>query len=148
MPWRDRLPTGVELRKESQDSFVLAVRMPTGDDGLLPLICPASLDHYFKVAVVEAPGDSGDTYCPYCGQKAKTDAFMTRQIERAEEAAVAAAEQYVHEAFERMMRNIFPSRPASSGSGVSITYTPGSAPARRELPAYEIEPTRRSMTCL
>jgi hypothetical protein len=140
--WRDRLPDGVEYQDKTPDGFTLTVSMPTGDDGLLPLVCPVEPDHQFKVRVIQSSGGSpSDCHCPYCGHTAPTWDFMPAQMARVQEAAAGFGEQYLQQIFSDMLGDV-----ARRNSGLS--YRPGTLPPTRSLPAYEIEPTRRSMTCL
>jgi len=140
--WRDRLPEGVEYQDKTPDGFTLTVAMPAGDDGLLPLVCPVEPDHRFKVRVIQGSGGSpSDCHCPYCGHIAPTWDFMPAQMARVQEAAAGFGEQYLQQLFSDMLGDM-----ARRSSGWS--YRPGTLPPTRSLPAYEIEPTRRSMTCL
>lgn len=140
--WRDRLPEGVECQGEIPDGFTLTVAMPTGDDGLLPLVCPVEPDHRFKVRVIQSSGESpSDCHCPYCGHTAPTWDFMPAQMARVQEATAGFGEQYLQQLFSDVFGHM-----ARRNSGLS--YRPGTLPPTRSLPTYEIEPTRRSMTCL
>jgi hypothetical protein len=147
--WRDRLPEGVGYQGETPDGFTLAIAMPTGDDGLLPLVCPVEPDHRFKVRVVQSSsGSSSDCHCPYCGYTAPTPDFMSAQMARIQEAAAGAGEQYLQQLMSSIFGDVARRHSGSSGTGVSLSYKPGTPPPIRSLPTYEIEPTRRSMTCL
>src|SRR6266478_431691 len=102
--WRDRLPEGVEYQGETPDGFTLAVAMPTGDDGLLPLVCPVEPDHQFKVRVIQSSsGSSSNCYCPYCGHTAPTPDFMPAQIHRLQAAAEGVGEQYLPQLFNDIL---------------------------------------------
>ncbi|HEX9096696.1 MAG TPA: hypothetical protein VF990_11415 [Candidatus Dormibacteraeota bacterium] len=146
--WKRRLPEGVEYQGETTNGFTLSVSLPVGDDGLSPLVCPKHDDHRFKVRVVQGGDTSSNCYCAYCGHLATTWDFMPAQMDRALEAASAAAEALVAEKLNEVFADLARQFPrSSSGSGISMSFTPGQPPVRT-LPAYEIEPTRRSMTCL
>jgi hypothetical protein len=147
--WQDRLPEGVEYQGETLDGFTLTVAMPTGDDGLLPLVCPVEPDHRFKVRVTQSSsGSSSDCHCPYCGHTAPTPDFMPAQMARVQAAAAGVGEQYIQQLFSDMFEDVARGYSGPSGTGISLSYRPGTPPPTRSLPAYEIEPTRRSMTCL
>jgi hypothetical protein len=146
--WMKRLPDGVQFQGESIDGFTVTVSVPIGRDGLSPLVCPLNKDHRFKVRVTQSGGSSSDCHCPYCGHVASTWDFMPAQMDRAEDAAAAVAEQYIHEMFSGVLAGVARQFSGSSSSGFSMTYSPGGAPAPRAIRGYEIEPTRRSMTCL
>lgn len=147
--WRDRLPEGVECQDKVPDGFTLTVAMPTGDDGLLPLVCPVAPDHRFKVRVIQSSDESpGDCLCPYCGYTAPAWDFMPAQMARVQEAAAGFGEQYLQQLFSDIFGDAARGYSGSSSTGISWSYRPGTLPPTRSLPAYEIEPTRRSMTCL
>jgi hypothetical protein len=99
------------------------------------------------VLVVQGGDSSSNCYCAYCGHLATIWDFMPAQMERALDAAAAAAEAYITETVNEMFADLASKFPRSSGSGLSVSFTPGRPPART-LRTYEIQPTRRSMTCL
>jgi hypothetical protein len=147
--WQSRLPSGVSYGGRTGRGFKLAVSMPVDEEGMSPCLCPDDAEHRFKVVIGthddELGGDS--MYCPYCGKQARADAFLRKQMARARAAMEQAATQYVHAEVDRILRNAFgPNR--SRTSSLSVTYKPASRPRRRPLPTFEVEPTRRSMSCM
>src|SRR6266699_1869578 len=54
----------------------------------------------------------------------------------------------IQQLFSDMFEDVARGYSGPSGTGISLSYRPGTLPSTRSLPAYEIEPTRRSMTCL
>ena len=86
--WRDRLPEGVECQDKVPDGFTLTVAMPTGDDGLLPLVCPVAPDHRFKVRVIQSSDES-----PGVGLHARSDGACPRGRSRVRRAIPSATLQ-------------------------------------------------------
>lgn len=153
--WERRLPDGVRMESRDRHGFRLGVSLPVGDDGLWPMRCPQRPDdHIFKIAVTQNEDvESSALYCPYCGHR-EDDVWDFAPEQRAvmTAAATAAAEQYVAAELDDMLRKAFGggrSRSSSrrSGFGIDITRKPGRPPARRTLPAFEIDETRRTMQC-
>lgn len=149
--WQRRLPDGVHLAGRDTSGFRLEVSLPAGDDGLWPMRCPEHPDdHIFKIQVTQSEDAGGSPlFCPYCGYRADTVwDFAPQQRKRLRMAARAAAEQYVADSMHDMLGKAFGGRRSSSRrSGISIEYRPGRAPARRSLPSYEVDETRRTMAC-
>lgn len=152
--WEARLPNGVRMQGSDPGGFRLGVSMPVGDDGLWPMRCPLHpIDHIFKIDVAQDDdADPSALHCPYCGHRADDVwAFAPDQQAVMTEAAAAAAEQYVAAAIDDMLGKAFGglSRSTSGrfGLGVDVTFTPGRPPARRSMPSFEIDETRRTMQC-
>ena len=150
-PWEHRLPEGVHLSSRDADGFSLGVSLPVGEDGLLPLRCPTDRAHLFKLQVTPGGGEPSDLYCPYCGHSASSSDFLADQMPVLKAAMEAAAEQFVHQSITDMLGDVFGtasrSRSQSSGFGMEFSFNPGTPPAPRSLPSYEVEETRRTMQC-
>jgi hypothetical protein len=147
--WQSRLPSGVSYGGRSGRGFKLAVSMPADEDGMSPCLCPDDAEHRFKVVIGTQDDDldGHSMFCPYCGKQARADAFLRRQMARAHAAMDEAATQYVHAEVDRMFQNAFGSS-RSRNSSLSVRYKPAPPPRRRPLPTFEVEPTRRSMSCM
>jgi hypothetical protein len=133
----------------SGGEYTIIVAMLTGDDSLVPLVCPVEPDHRIKVRVIQSSsGSSSDCHCPYCGHTAPTWDFLPAQMARVQAAAAGVGQQYLQQLFSDIFGDLDRRHSGSSGAGISLSYRPGTPPPSRPLPAYEIEPTQRSMTCL
>lgn len=154
--WDRRLPAGVHLVSHGRTGFRLGVTLSTGEDGLWPMRCPRyPQDHLFKMSVTQGTDDGArgtGLYCPYCGHHAEdTWAFAPQQRAVMDAAARAAAEQYVSSKLDDVLAKAFGgrsrSRSSSRGFGINVEYRSGRPPARRTLPSFEVEATRRTMQC-
>ncbi len=153
--WAERLPEGVRIEGRDRHTFTLGVQLPTSGDDLWLMRCPAHpKEHVFKILVTQSKDGEGssDLYCPYCGHhELDLWPFAPDQRARLEAAAHAAAEQYVNAELDAMLGKVLGgrSRASSRRSAISIqmTYKPASPPARRVLPTFEVEETRRTMQC-
>jgi len=153
--WEQRLPEGVRVERRNKDSFTLGVTLPSGEDGLWLMRCPQHpTDHVFKIVVTQnkEAAKASELYCPYCGHhEDEVWAFAPDQLERLRAAGTAAAEQYVAEEVHNMLSKAF-GRPRRSSSrrsmiSISVSHKPARPPARRTLPTFEVEETRRTMQC-
>ncbi len=153
--WEQRLPDGVRIEGRHRDSFTLGVALPVSDDGLWLMRCPQHPDdHVFKIVVTQNThaDQTSDLYCPYCGHhEDEIWAFAPDQKATLQVAARAAAEQYVAAEIGDMFGKAFGGRSRSrsrrSRFNLDITYKPARPPARRTLPTFEVEETRRTMQC-
>jgi hypothetical protein len=124
--------------------------MPTDEQGLSPCRCPDEPSHRFKVAVTGTEQVVDSTmWCPYCGKQAPTRNFMPEQMARARAAVAREATRRMERDLDKMMRDMAAkfSRRAGPSDGITIQYKPAPRRLTRPLPTYEIEPTRRAMTC-
>jgi sarcosine oxidase delta subunit len=151
--WKDRLPEGIGDVRDTETGFEAAISIPVDDDGFFGRQCP-ECERMFKMDVgeYEALPDDLELICPYCGERREHDEFMTRdQRTRVESAGQTMAEQYVHQAFDQMMRRTFGigSRTPRRGSFISIEwrYQPGRPPIPGPLYEYLEDRVRRSVAC-
>jgi len=146
--WDSRLPDGVEFKGRTAEGFRIGVSMPTGEDGLSPCLCPDEPTHRFKVAITPSDAATDSTlWCPYCGLQAPTRTFMPDQMARARAAMEQVAQRYMRDSIDKMMRDAFGKPAPRRTSGISVEYRPGPRRSYRPLPTFEVEPTRRPMTC-
>ncbi len=154
--WEHRLPEGVSMHRRDRDSFTLGVTLPAREDGLWLMRCPEHPDdHIFKIQVNQHDDpDAGtsDLYCPYCGHhEDELWAFARDQKAILDAAAHAAAEQMIAAELGDMLGRAFGGKPRSSSrrSGISldIAHKSGRPPARRTLPTFDVQETRRTMQC-
>jgi hypothetical protein len=150
MNWDSRLPDGLSYRGNVPGGFKLGVEMATDEQGLSPCRCPDEPSHRFKVAVTSTEQVVDSTmWCPYCGKQAPTRNFMPEQMARARAAVAREATRRLERDLDKIMRDMAAkfSRRAGRSGGITIQYTHARRRLTRALPTYEIEPTRRAMTC-
>jgi hypothetical protein len=162
---------------QSGNNMKFAIEMPTDEEGMMPLRCPNSSDHEFKMrnlinsdskesskltsSLDNSPVTSIDNdmavakegiYCPYCGiYREDPWDFLPQQKRRVEEAGQAMAEQFAHQAISDMLEKAFGKGSRSSSNrnlGVSISYEKESPPPIRSLHKVRIEETRNTLTCI
>lgn len=149
MSWDSRLPDGLSSGG-NVPGFKLGVEMTTDEQGLSPCQCPDEPSHRFKVAATSTEQVVDSTmWCPYCGKHAPTRDFMPEQMARARAAVAREATRRMERNLDKMMRDMAAkfSRRAGRSGGITIQYKPAPRRLTRPLPTYEIEPTRRAMTC-
>ena len=98
----------------------------------------------------EALPDELELTCPYCGHREEHSAFMSSAQEaRALAAAEGLVEQWLHGEVNDMLSRTFGRRASRPDSFVSVSwsYTPGTPPPVRELPAAVEAQTRRTVEC-
>jgi uncharacterized Zn finger protein (UPF0148 family) len=152
--WKDRLPDGIGDVRETETGFEALISIPVDDDGFFGRQC-AECGRLFKMDSDEykALPDDLELICPYCGERREHGQFMTRdQDARVESAGQAMAAQYVHQAFDQMMRRTFGSTGhgrRSSDTFISIEwkYEPGRPPIPRPMYEYLEERVRRTLGC-
>lgn len=146
-----RLPADVTDVQQTPEGYEGRVSLPVGEHGYFGRGCP-QCDGLFMMRADEykALPEEDVLTCPYCGHRDEHSEFMTKeQVERATAAAHATAEQFLHDKVEEMFSGIFgqSQRRPRGGSGVSITYTPGTPPPVRSLPTYVEAGARRTIRC-
>lgn len=154
MDWKDRLPKGIGDVRDTERGFDALISVPVAEDGFFGRECP-ECGRLFKMEVgeYEALPDDLELICPYCGERREHGDFMTHdQRARVESASEAMAGQYVHQAFDQMMRRTFGSMartPRHRGSFISIEwrYEPGRPPIPQPLYEYLEEQVRRTLAC-
>ena len=147
-------PEGVGDISDTEDGFEVSISIPTDEDGYFGRECPAC-EAPFKMRhdEYEALPDEIELTCPYCGHREEHSAFMSSaQHARVMAAAEGLAEQWLHGQVNDMLSRTFgqrSSRPRRSDSFISIdwSYTPGTPPPVRDLPAAVEEQTRRIVEC-
>ena len=153
--WKDvPKPEGVGDISETENGFKVSISIPTDEDGYFGRQCPAC-EAPFKMRhdEYERLPDEIELTCPYCGHREEHSAFMSSaQHARVMAAAEGLAEQWLHGQVNDMLSRTFgprASRPRRSGSFISIdwSYTPGTPPPVRELPAAVEKQTRRTVAC-
>jgi hypothetical protein len=123
--------------------------MPVDEEGMSPCVCPEDAEHHFKFPVlgVDDPEDAV-MYCPYCGKQADPRTFLPQQMARARAAMEQTGQQYMQAKVDEMLRKAFGARNTSRGSGITFEYRRSSPPLVRPLPTFEVEATRRALTCV
>jgi DNA-directed RNA polymerase subunit M/transcription elongation factor TFIIS len=147
-------PEGVGDINETDDGFQVSISIPTDEDGYFGRECPAC-ESPFKMRhdEYEALPDEVQLACPYCGHREEHSAFMSSaQHARVTASAEGLVEQWLHGEVNDMLGRTFgrqASKPRRLGSFISIdwSYTPGTPPPVRELPAAVEEQTRRIVEC-
>jgi uncharacterized Zn finger protein (UPF0148 family) len=147
-------PDGVGDIRETSDGFETSISIPLDEDGYFGRECPAC-EAPFKMRhdEYEALPEEIELTCPYCGHREEHSSFMSSaQHARVMAAAEGLAEQWLHGQVNDMFGRTFgrrAARPKRSNSFVSIewSYTPGTPPPVRELPAALEEETRRIIEC-
>jgi hypothetical protein len=130
MGWTKGVPEGVSEVRNDGTQISAKVAMPESEDGYSGCECPACT-RFFKVMISEYDAlPDGPINCPYCGRSDGTGEFMTgQQQSRVTAGAEAVAEQWVHAQLDDIFDRAFRGSKAMS-------YTSGSRPPRRTLPAY------------
>src|SRR5215216_1071705 len=147
-------PEGVGDIRETHDGFETLISIPTDEDGYFGRECPAC-EAPFKMRhdEYEALPEEIELTCPYCGHREEQSSFMSSaQHARVMAAAEGLAEQWSHEQANDIFSRTFGRRaatPKRSNSFVNVewSYTPGTPPRVRELPAALEEQTRRIVEC-
>lgn len=144
-------PEGVGRVTPTETGFEATVSTPADADGFFGRECP-SCKAPFKLLEFEyaALAEDAELTCPYCGHREHREDFITgAQLERAEAAAAALAEQWAHRELDAMLGRVFGRSPltAPRSWGVRITYNPGSPPPVAELPDAFGDVTRSVVEC-
>ncbi len=134
--------------------FRLEVSLSTHDDDLWPMRCPRyEREHVFKVPKHQGKDDPEVVaYCPYCGYHSD-DFWDFAQDQKAvlDATAKAAAEQYVSARVDDLLDKAFGRRSkivsSSGGFRLGMEVSSRRRPARRSLPRFDVEQTRRTMGC-
>ncbi|WP_404869325.1 hypothetical protein ACI1MP_22325 [Kitasatospora griseola] len=123
------------------DNFSFGVTMPTDENGLLMLACPQESEHRFAIAVRFGGAEETDCFCPYCGHREGSSAFLSPDTRRRiTEAAEAAAIQYAFDEVSKAFGN-------AARRSRYLTFKPGPAPTPGPIYTFEQEKTRRTMSC-
>jgi endogenous inhibitor of DNA gyrase (YacG/DUF329 family) len=151
MDWQSRIPDGVGDIEDTADGFEAKVSIPADEGGYIGRLC-SGCGGKFRMLADEyaALPDTTRLTCPYCGRSGEPGDFMTKaQLERAEAALHAVAEQFMHQQIDDMLGRTFGrSRRLRPGeSGVEITYPPAPRPPIRTLPEIVEERVLRTITC-
>jgi hypothetical protein len=151
MDWQSRIPDGVGDIQDTSDGFEAKVSIPADEDGYIGRLCNGCGGKFRMVAdEYAALPDITRLTCPYCGRDGEPSNFITpAQLERAEAAVHAVAEQFMHQQIDNILGRTFgPGRRLRPGeSGVEITYTPAARPPIRTLPEIIEERVLRTITC-
>jgi hypothetical protein len=147
-------PEGVGDIKDTDNGFEVSISIPTDDDGYFGRECPAC-EAPFKMRhdEYEALPEEIELTCPYCGHREEHPSFTSSaQHARVMAAAEGLAEQWLHKQVNDIFGRTFgrrASRPKESDSFISIewSYTPGTPPPVRALPAALEKQTRRIVEC-
>jgi DNA-directed RNA polymerase subunit M/transcription elongation factor TFIIS len=147
-------PEGVGDIRDTDDGFEALVSIPTDDEGYFGRECPACQAPFkMRHDEYEALPEEVELTCPYCGHHEGHSSFMSSaQHARAMAAAKGLTEQWVHEQANDIFGRTFgrrASRPKQSKSFISVewSYTPGTPPPLRILPAVLEAQTRRIVEC-
>lgn len=94
------------------------IPLPQDENGYLGRECP-ECEKYFKLTPGTGVPDEDQTYCPYCGHRASQNDFATKdQIEY----ATSLIQQYVHDEFHKMFKNLERKYPKHRAKGKMIGF--------------------------